>query len=117
MNLDIEALRLTWDELQPLVRLDTTNALYEPDPHAVADAQLAKALWGFYDWLEIWPKSALRDALEQANIERPSAARAETGLEADDTYYKATVKGDSPDQWETFSIDGVRYLNGERVTE
>ncbi len=124
-GLSIEALRL------PYVQKAEANDLI--------DAQLAKALWGIYDWMdreEYDAKFDFRTALEQANIKRPVAVRAETGLQADDNYYIASVKDDSPDQWQTFRlakgsstrledkdgsvleiVDGVRYLNGERVTD
>ncbi len=148
--LDIEALRLTHEE-----RTEAFASKYGSVAD-IADAQLAKALWALRGWLDREAddmsqahllgqldsevEAAILHGglgkvdddgntvpLEQANIERPSA----------DTFYSsATVKGDSPDQWQTFRlvkgsstrledkdgnvleiIDGVRYLNGERVTD
>jgi hypothetical protein len=69
MGLDIDGLRLTYEERTEAF-VAKQGAVSE-----VADAQLAKALWGTYHWLETWDPepSELKDALEQANIERPTA--------------------------------------------
>lgn len=81
--LDIYSLRLTKAELR---------AALSPDMSEIAEAQLGKALWGYYEHLEgsiVLPFGAgrrsaetmlvleeqleeLREALEQANIKRPA---------------------------------------------
>lgn len=67
---DIEALRLRDDER----RASDWSDVYLIE---IADAQLAKALWGVYDWFENLEGDSLYKAetwllyaLEQANIER-----------------------------------------------
>ena len=69
MGLHIDALRLTKREL--------TDAL-SPSPETVADAQLAKAAWGFQAWLgvvDLELAADLAQALLQANIKRPGSQR------------------------------------------
>lgn len=65
MNLDIEALRLTGEELEE----------EQGNYRKATNRQLAKDWWGFRDWLigeeEDRLAGAVFDALEQANIERP----------------------------------------------
>ena len=50
MELDIESLRLTDEEMQAEVEEWVGSGVYPPT-HAVRDAQLAKALWGILRWL------------------------------------------------------------------
>lgn len=81
MNLDIDALRLTEDEVDAFQHVAAPRRM-------CADAQLAKALWGYADYLEtLWqgpdPQWEIRGLwlallvdLEQANIARPTAGKA-----------------------------------------
>lgn len=82
-GLDIDALRLTEDELDTAAQAwDGTGST---PMHHLADAQLAKAAYGFLDWLEhdrpdqhyvVMRLGVLfLEALEQANIERPMRAK------------------------------------------
>ncbi len=71
--LDIDSLRLTDEKI-----LDVLEQFSGPQlDRAVADAQLAKALWGMADWLEGrgWKSRALyldlRDQLLAAGMTRP----------------------------------------------
>ena len=77
MALDIDALKLTFD--------DDVSDTHLVGYRAIADAQLAKALWGLSDWLlrpegkhyheAVWAKShELSDTLQGAGIHRPTAA-------------------------------------------
>ena len=86
-GLDLEALRLTREERLALPGRDTYFAGHKWAYATVEEAQLAKALWGYHDYLkslegiqrehstirltvqELQEELAL--ALEQANIERP----------------------------------------------
>jgi len=79
MSLDIESLRLLYQEMNVAKAERETVTRLAADT-AIADAQLAKALLGVREWLgEKMPMEIvidivyeLDDALEQANIERPT---------------------------------------------
>ena len=78
MGLDIEALRLTDEEMW-----DNNTGMGHALPQALADAQLAKAIDGIAVWLEndaphtSWVAgSELISFAREANIERPGAGKA-----------------------------------------
>ncbi len=91
MGLDIDKLRLTDDEKN----VGGLYSIHSQQRDYVAEAQLAKDWWGFRDWLETnyWSNQdhpiedgvihglilCVEQALEQANIERPTGQK-ETGL-------------------------------------
>lgn len=68
-GLDIAALRLTKAKL-----MDSLSA----SPDTTVEAQLGKDLWGIQAWLgevDLELAAELAQALEQANIERPTAEK------------------------------------------
>lgn len=79
-GLDIEALRLTEDEVD--MAWANGDAVRSP-----ADAQFTKLAWGFRDWVEAvkedtdtvgaayyeWLIQTFSQALEQADVKRPAA--------------------------------------------
>lgn len=81
-GLDINALRLTQEEREQLPGRDTYFAGHKWPYARVEAAQLAKAAWGIADWLTEGPGAERRRqsvllfrALDEANIERPTAAQ------------------------------------------
>lgn len=76
MSLEIEALRLTEEEKN----VGGLYSIHSQQRDYVAAAQLAKAAYGFYDWLlqrasrTVMAEDFLQ-SLEQANIERPTAGK------------------------------------------
>ena len=83
MSLDIDALRLTGDERDVAMRRRVDRYVSWGD-HFIDKAQFAKLGWGIVDWL--WrseqgdgqladASNDLSAALEQANIERPTARK------------------------------------------
>ncbi len=86
MPLSIESLRLTGEEQAKARRRAYNRYDFYPSEVDIAKAQLAKACYEFLDWLDgdlpnqhyVIHKLAgqLEKALEQANIERPTARKA-----------------------------------------
>ncbi len=78
--LNIDALRLTFEECSKARRRRHDPHAFYGNEQDIAKAQLAKAAYGFYDWLTsegAYTKAMqLLKALEQANIKRPTADHA-----------------------------------------